>query len=186
MNELDPQSLSALNGVEQRPWFKKKRFVVPIALAVVIAGASFMGSSNPSVTGPSAEQQETSQQEPLVTEPETTEEAPPLVEEEIIEDDSPSETASQSQARGMASDYIDTMAFSKKGLIKQLEFEGFSKADATYGANAIDVDWNEQAALAAQNYLDLMSFSRSGLIDQLIFEGYTPAQAEFGVKSVGL
>jgi hypothetical protein len=86
----------------------------------------------------------------------------------------------------MASDYLDTMAFSLTGLIEQLEYEGFSKADATYGAKAIDADWNEQAALAAEAYLDTMAFSRSGLIEQLIFEGFTPAQAKYGVDAVGL
>lgn len=77
------------------------------------------------------------------------------------------------------------MPFSLKGLIKQLEYEGFSTSDAEYGATHIEVDWNEQAALKAQNYLDLMSFSKSGLIKQLEYEGFTKEQAEYGVKAVG-
>ena len=59
-----------------------------------------------------------------------------------------------------------TMAFSRKGLIQQLSSsagEGFSRADATYAVNHIDVNWNEQAAKAAQSYLDTMAFSRQGL-----------------------
>ena len=67
--------------------------------------------------------------------------------------------------------------------------EGYSRADATYAVNHIDVDWNEQAAKAAQNYLDTMPFSRQGLIEQLSSDagdGYTHAQAVYGVNQTGL
>ena len=78
------------------------------------------------------------------------------------------------------------MAFSRSGLITQLEFEGFSTQDATYGTDSLNTDWNEQAAKKAASYLETMSFSRSGLITQLEFEGFTPAQAEYGVSTTGL
>ena len=51
--------------------------------------------------------------------------------------------------------------------------------------DAINVDWNEQAALQAEQYLELMSFSRQGLIDQLLYEGFTQEQAEYGASAVG-
>ncbi|MBW0119566.1 Ltp family lipoprotein, partial [Pseudonocardia abyssalis] len=80
----------------------------------------------------------------------------------------------------------DFMAFSRSGLIKQLEFEGFSTADATFAVDTVDVDWMVQAEKSAQSYLDFTSFSRSGLIDQLEFEGFTSEQARHGADSVGL
>jgi hypothetical protein len=98
----------------------------------------------------------------------------------------PKETASQAQARQSAAGYLDYTAFSRTGLIKQLQFEGYSAKDATYGTDAQHANWNKQAALAAKHYLDYDSFSREGLIDQLKFEGYTQAQAEYGVNQVGL
>lgn len=98
----------------------------------------------------------------------------------------PAESVSQSNARQKALDYLGYSAFSRTGLIKQLEFEGFSTADATYGVDALGTDWNEQAALKAAEYLDYSAFSRSGLIDQLVFEGFTPAEAEYGVSTTGL
>ena len=61
-------------------------------------------------------------------------------------------------------------AFSRKGLIEQLSSEygyGFSKADAIFAVNHIDVNWNKQAAKAAKDYLDFSAFSRNGLIEQL-------------------
>ena len=45
----------------------------------------------------------------------------------------PSETAGQENARRSAESYLDTAAFSRSGLIKQLQFEGYSAADASYG-----------------------------------------------------
>jgi CheY-like chemotaxis protein len=78
------------------------------------------------------------------------------------------------------------MPFSRKGLIEQLEFEGYSTEDATYGVDALDVDWKEQAVKSAENYLDTMPFSRESLIEQLEFEGYSTEDAEYGVTQNGL
>ena len=100
--------------------------------------------------------------------------------------EAPKETAGQENARESAESYLDLSAFSRDGLIKQLKFEGYSVADATYGVDAQKADWNKQAAASAQGYLDLSSFSRQSLIDQLMFEGYTRPQAEFGATKVGL
>jgi hypothetical protein len=64
--------------------------------------------------------------------------------------------------------------------------EGFSKADATYAVDALNVDWNEQAAKSAKSYLSHSSFSRQGLIEQLSSEageGFTHAQAVYGVDA---
>jgi hypothetical protein len=78
------------------------------------------------------------------------------------------------------------MAFSYSGLIKQLEFEKFTAAQAKHGADNCGANWNEQAAKKAQSYMDLMAFSRGDLIAQLKFEGFTDAQAAYGADSVGL
>jgi hypothetical protein len=109
-----------------------------------------------------------------VTQPPTTE--PPVA----------AETVSQKNARRSAADYLDYTSFSRSGLIDQLVFEGFTQDDATYGVDALIVDWNEQAAKSAAAYLDYTSFSRSSLIDQLVFEGFTQEQAEYGVGTTGL
>ena len=47
----------------------------------------------------------------------------------------PDFTASQEQAIGTAEDYLRSGHFSRSGLIEQLEFEGFTHAQATYGVN---------------------------------------------------
>ncbi len=95
-------------------------------------------------------------------------------------------TKSQENAVRMAKTYISTMAFSRSGLIEQLEYEGFTNEEAIYGVDNITVDWNEQAAKMAKTYLDTMAFSRSGLIEQLEYEGFTHEQAVYGVEQNGL
>ena len=123
-----------------------------------------------------------------VTEEAPVEEAP--VEEAPVEEapaeEAPAETAGQENARGSAEGYLEYSAFSRKGLIGQLEYEGYSTKDATYAVDAVSPDWNEQAAKSAKDYLDTSSFSRSGLIEQLEYEGYTEQQAVYGVNQAGL
>jgi hypothetical protein len=95
-------------------------------------------------------------------------------------------TVSQQNARGKAVSYLKFSAFSRTGLIGQLEYNKFSTADATWAVDTMKVDWNEQAAKKAASYLKFSSFSRSGLVDQLIYNGFTPEQAEYGVSTTGL
>ncbi|MGX1810985.1 Ltp family lipoprotein [Nocardia sp. NPDC055321] len=92
-------------------------------------------------------------------------------------------TSGQRNAIQSAQQYLDFSAFSRSGLIDQLEYEEFSTADATFAVDSLDVDWNEQAAKSAKQYLEYTSFSRSGLIDQLVYEGFTRAQAEYGANA---
>lgn len=96
------------------------------------------------------------------------------------------ETMSQKNAVKKANSYINYSAFSRQGLISQLEFDEFSNEDAVYAVDTIDVDWNKQAARKAKSYLDYTAFSRNGLISQLEFDGFTTEQAIYGVDSVGL
>jgi hypothetical protein len=95
-------------------------------------------------------------------------------------------TPGQNNARREASSYLETQAFSRSGLIKQLKFEGFTTAQATYGVTALHANWSKEAALSAKEYLSSQGFSRSGLIRQLRFEGYTLGQATYGVNRAGL
>lgn len=92
-------------------------------------------------------------------------------------------SAGQQNAIGSAQQYLEFSAFSRSGLIDQLEYEGYSTEDATFAVDSLNVDWNEQAAKSARQYLEYTSFSRSGLIDQLVYEGFTYAQAEYGVNA---
>ncbi|GAA3329182.1 hypothetical protein GCM10017711_39800 [Paeniglutamicibacter sulfureus] len=95
-------------------------------------------------------------------------------------------TLSQQNALRSAENYLGFSAFSRTGLISQLEFEDYSTKDATWAVDRVTVDWNEQAAKSAEQYLEFTAFSRKGLIEQLVYEGYTKKQAEYGVGKTGL
>ena len=94
-------------------------------------------------------------------------------------------TTGKSNALSKAKSYLNSSAFSRKGLIEQLEYEGFSNDDATYAVDHCGADWNEQAVKKAKSYLRSSSFSRQRLIEQLEYEGFTHSQAEYGVKGAG-
>ena len=95
-------------------------------------------------------------------------------------------TVSQKNAVKMAEEYLRYSAFSRKGLIAQLEYEGFSNKDAVYGVDNVSVDWDEQAVKMAEEYLRYSAFSRKGLIAQLEYEGFSNKQAVYAVEQNGL
>ena len=97
----------------------------------------------------------------------------------------PSGTISQNNALKEAQSYLRVSAFSREGLIDQLEYEGFSTADATYGVDNSGANWFEQAEKSAKSYLKSSSFSYTGLIKQLEFEKFTSEQARYGVDNCG-
>ncbi|WP_286154542.1 Ltp family lipoprotein [Mycobacterium sp. D16R24] len=114
----------------------------------------------------------------LAVAPTTTEPPPPA---------KPRFTPAQDNAIAKAESYLGYTAFSKQGLIKQLEFDDFSTADGTFAVEHIEanggVDWNEQAVKKAKSYLDYTSFSLSALVNQLEFDGFTPDQAQYGANT---
>ena len=150
----------------------KNRFVVGAALfaALILLGAMTSACATTNEAGSAAE---TTVTEATDTQSATTKtKAKPK----------PKQTSGQRNARESAESYLETAAFSRKSLIQQLKFEGYSKKDAEYAVDAIKVDWNKQAAKSAASYLETSSFSRSALIDQLEYEGFTHEQAVYGVK----
>ena len=91
-------------------------------------------------------------------------------------------TAGQRNALSSAQEYLSSQAFSKSGLVKQLEFEHFSRSEAHWAVAHVHVSWNAQAVKSAKEYLRSSSFSRQSLIEQLEFEGFTHSQAVYGVR----
>lgn len=97
----------------------------------------------------------------------------------------PTPTTGERNALEKAQSYLATMPFSYSGLIEQLEYVGYSKSEAVYGADNCGANWNEQAAKKAKSYLETMPFSRSSLIEQLEYVGFTHEQAVYGVEQNG-
>lgn len=86
-------------------------------------------------------------------------------------------------AEAKAESYLISSAFSYAGLIDQLEYNGFSEAEATYGVDHCGANWKEQALRKAESYLNSSAFSYSGLKDQLEYNGFTEEEAQYGVDN---
>lgn len=106
----------------------------------------------------------------------------------------PEMTTAQENAYESAKAYIETMAFSRRGLIDQLTSEygdNYKKKDAVFAVNLLqknkEVNWKDEAVEAAKAYLDTQSFSEEGLVDQLTSEygdKFTEKQARYAVNKV--
>jgi hypothetical protein len=98
----------------------------------------------------------------------------------------------EQNAINAAQQYLQTMPFSREGLIQQLSSSagaGYPVAVATEAVDSLNINYNDQATRAAQQYLQTMPFSCQGLIQQLescAGAGYTNAQAVYGVDQTGL
>ena len=92
----------------------------------------------------------------------------------------------RTQAVRAAHEYLQFQAYSLKGLISQLKFEGYSTSDATYGARYSGANWFKQAVRSAKEYLEFQAFSFSGMVGQLQYEGFTHAQAVYGARGARL
>jgi len=114
--------------------------------------------------------------------------------EETTTDSNSNYTMEEDNCYYAALSYLDTMGFSKKGLIDQLSSEygdNYPKETAEKIVNDIEnqgkVDWDKECEESAQDYLDTMPFSKEELIDQLSSEygeNFTKEQAERAVDKV--
>ena len=197
----------------QRPFYKKKRYIIPSALlaVVIISQVTNSGSAPTSktVAAPVSSSLPVATQPPAPTVDPAQQKASADAEAKVIADKAAADkaaadkavadqaasaaaekaaagTVAQQNAVKKAADYLAYSSFSRTGLIDQLKFEGFTTADATWGVDKQKADWNVQAAKKAKDYLASSPFSRAGLIDQLEFDGFTAAQAAYGTSTVGL
>lgn len=95
-------------------------------------------------------------------------------------------TDDQTKALQVAKGYLNVMAFSRKGLIEQLIYEGISEDDANYAADNCHVDWNEQALTTAKQYQSIFDFSAYDMLHQLEHDGYTQDQAKYACEKLQL
>lgn len=153
-----------------RPWYKKKRFLIPIG---VVALSAFFGSlgrgdepARESGVASTAESvDETTPEEPTAQEIAAAEEADRLAAEQKAADDAAKAEADRVAAEQEAADAAAAAAAeAAKGTVSQQN---------AYGS--------------AKSYLSFKGFSRAGLLDQLTSEygeGFPAADAEFAVARV--
>ncbi len=174
-----------------RPWFKKKRFIIPGALVAVFF---FFGAINAAGDDTDLASTDTTSSTSAAATGDSRRcggqvrycRADPVREARRAEARGAEADGRAGEREGERRGYLDLSGFSKKGLTKQLAFEGYKAKDIDAALATMKVDWNAEAAETAQAYVDMTNFSRSGLIKQLKFEGYTSKQATHGADSAGL
>ncbi len=146
-----------------RPWFKKKRIIVPLALLLIIGFNVANGGSNKTASSDTNNTQ---------------------VEEKKDEPTVPTEYIS---ALAKAKSYSELMNMSKKGIYDQLTAEAgeqFSAEAAQYAIDNVDADWNANALAKAKSYQETMSMSPKAIHDQLTSnygEKFTKSEADYAI-----
>ena len=95
------------------------------------------------------------------------------------------ETIEQKNALRQAKSHLEYTAFSRDGLVKQLEFSKFDHEDAVWAADNVGANWREQAVRQAKSYLDYSAFSRDGLVKQLKHSKFDHKDAVFAADNCG-
>lgn len=86
-----------------------------------------------------------------------------------------------------AMSYLDFMAFSRNGLIQQLQYEGYTDNAISNALDLLEkyyISWDTEAVKKAQEYMETFSFSQQRLYEQLIHDGFTEEQANYGASYV--
>ena len=80
--------------------------------------------------------------------------------------------------------YSNVFAYSKKELIDQLKYEGFSEEIAECAAKSINANWKENCVRSAYSYLEIISYSKEELIEQLDYVGFTPEEIDYAMDKI--
>lgn len=173
--DLDPAQATKAEVKANRPWFKKKRFIIPIAIVLLIIIIPKGGNSKEAAV------KET-------TEVAVVEESAAPVETQAPK--APEVPVEYKNALAKAKSYSDLMHMSKAGIYDQLvsEYgEKFSPEAAQYAIDNLQVDWNANALEKAKSYQETMQMSPEAIRDQLISEygeKFTPEEADYAIQNL--
>ncbi len=80
---------------------------------------------------------------------------------------------------------IHAKAFSRQGLIDQLESMGHPRSTAESAVDALEADWYEMALKQAASFLSYMTLSGRELASHLTGVGFTEDEADYAVENCG-
>lgn len=118
---------------------KETRKAAAVTTATVTETVTPSTTTVTSALAPAPTEADTDTSEVEVTSPETTVEATAATSTHLAPTGASS--SGQRNALAKADAYLEMSGFSYSGLVEQLEYEGFSTADATYAADNCGADW---------------------------------------------
>jgi hypothetical protein len=163
-----------------RPWFKKKRFIIPAVLVALIVVISISNAGNKSTDQASTVASTTTA--PAASDVPAAAPATPAAPA------APAVPAEFKSALNKAQTYSDTMQMSKAGLYDQLTSQAGEQFTAEAGQYAVDnvkADWNANALGKAKTYQKTMSMSPAAIRDQLTSqagEKFTAGEADYAIQ----
>ena len=95
-----------------------------------------------------------------------------------------SETTALENAIESAEEYNKVLAYSKKGIIEKLKYEGFSEDIAECAVKSINANWKENCVRSAHSYLEIISYSKEELIHQLDYVGFTAEEIDYAMNKI--
>ena len=95
-----------------------------------------------------------------------------------------SETTALENAIESAEEYNKVLAYSKKGIIEKLKYEGFSEDIAECAVKSINANWKENCVRSAHSYLEIISYSKEELIHQLDYVGFTAEEIDYAMNQI--
>lgn len=177
-----PATPTASNTPEEsaakRPWFKKKRFLIPIGIFLLLAIVMPKGNGSSNETSTSAETQVSAEQPAATAEATQSAAAEPEVSSEF------------KSALRQAETYSDMMHMCQAALFAQLtsQYGGqFSTEAAQYAVDNVKADWNANALAQAIDFQNTMAMSPAQIHDQLTSEygsQCTTENADFAIENL--
>lgn len=169
-----------------RPWYKKKRFILPLALVGLIFFVNVLSPDDPAPTTAFPAGNSTSASAPATTAAaQPTEEAT-----EDAEADAEAQKKAEEEAKKKADEEAKAEAKAKKAAEENAKAEAEAKKKAEEEAAKPKLSREQENAIrSAESYLELKGFSRQGLIEQLSSEygdGYPKKVATFAVDSLDI
>lgn len=169
----------------KRPWFKKKRFIIPIAAVVLLIAISSAGRGSGKSTDAESQASNTETQSATSTTPSAEK---PSTTPSAQKPDVPAEYLA---ALAQANTYANTMHMCKAKLYDQLtsEYGGqFAPEPAQYAVDNVKTDWNANALALAKRYQSSMNMSSARIHDQLTSdfgEKCTQENADYAISNLG-
>lgn len=79
---------------------------------------------------------------------------------------------------------LQTIPYSREGLISQMVYEGYDEQAAIAAADRTGMNWKEQALKCAEEYVQYLPMSRSGLAQMLEYDLFTAEEAAYAMEQL--
>lgn len=101
-------------------------------------------------------------------------------------DTQPAETLTREEQDALdhALELLETIPYSREGLISQMVHDGYAEAAAAAAVDRTGLDWKEQAVKSAEEYVKYLPMSRTGVAQMLEYDRFTPDEVAYAMEQL--